>query len=163
MSLDADQRRAVMAHPAGWIATGFGSGLSPFAPGTVGSAVALLPWLAMQGWPPTIVLLLIVAGFAVGVWASNVVIARLGIHDPGSIVWDEFIGQWIGLLPLLFWPAPWWWLLVGFGLFRLFDITKPWPVSWADRSIDGGLGVMADDALAGIAAGLVLAALLQWQ
>ena len=160
MSLDAAQRRAVLAHPAGWIATGFGSGLSPIAPGTVGSAVALLPWLLLREQALTVVVVVIVLAFALGVWASNIVIARLQISDPGSIVWDEFVGQWIALLPLLLWSAAWWWIVVGFGLFRLFDVWKPWPVSWADRTVKGGLGVMLDDVLAGVMAALVLALLL---
>lgn len=160
MSLDAAQRRAVLAHPAGWIATGLGSGLSPVAPGTAGSAAALLPWLLLREQSLAIVLLVIVLAFALGVWASNIVIARLQISDPGAIVWDEFVGQWIALLPLLLWPAAWWWIVIGFALFRLFDVWKPWPVSWADRTVKGGLGVMLDDVLAGMLAAAVLALLL---
>lgn len=160
MSLDAAQRRAVLAHPAGWIATGFGSGLSPLAPGTVGSAVALLPWLLLREQALAAVIVVIALAFALGVWASNIVIAKLRISDPASIVWDEFVGQWIALLPLLLWPAPWWWIVVGFGLFRLFDVWKPWPMSWADRHVKGGFGVMLDDGLAGVLAATVLALLL---
>lgn len=162
MSLDAAQRRAVMAHPAGWIATGLGSGLSPVAPGTFGSAAALLPWLLLREQSLALVVLVIAVSFVVGVVASNFVIAKLHISDPGCIVWDEFVGQWIALLPLLLWPAKGWWIVVGFGLFRLFDIAKPWPISWADRNVKGGLGVMLDDALAGVAAALVLAGLLHY-
>ena len=160
MKLDGEQRRAVLTHPAGWIASGFGSGFSPFASGTAGSAAALLPWWFMRELPMTWMLGIIVVAFALGVWASNVVIDRLHINDPGVIVWDEFVGQWITLLPLLIWPAHWLWIVAGFLLFRLFDIWKPWPCSWADRSVKGGFGVMLDDALAGIYAALALAALL---
>lgn len=162
MKLDAAQRRAILAHPAGWIASGFGSGFSPFASGTAGSAAALLPWLFMRELPMAWMLGIIVVAFALGVWASNVVIDRLQISDPGVIVWDEFVGQWITLLPLLIWPAHWLWIVAGFLLFRLFDIWKPWPCSWADRSVKGGFGVMLDDALAGVYAGLALAMLLYW-
>ena len=160
MKLDAQQRRAVLGHPAGWIASGFGSGFSPFAPGTAGSAAALLPWLAMRELPIAGVVALILAAFLIGIWASNVVIDRLRISDPGVIVWDEFVGQWIAWLPLLMWPAHWLWLLAGFLLFRAFDVIKPWPCSWADRSVKGGFGVMLDDAFAGMLAGLVLGFLL---
>jgi phosphatidylglycerophosphatase A len=162
MRLDAAQRRAVLAHPAGWIACGFGAGLSPVAPGTVGSAVALLPWFALRelAWAPY--LLVVTLAFALGVWASGIVIARLRIADPGAIVWDEFVGQWIALMPLLWFPRNVGWMLVGFALFRLFDVWKPWPVSWADRALEGGFGVMFDDVLAGIYAALVLALLLHF-
>jgi phosphatidylglycerophosphatase A len=156
MSLDAAQRRAILAHPAGWIATGFGAGLSPFAPGTVGSAVALLPWLWLRELPTLACLGVIVAAFALGVWVSHVLVARLRAEDPGWIVVDEFVGQW---LALVFAPPGWIWLLAGFLLFRLFDVWKPWPVSWADRNVEGGFGVMLDDALAGLLAGLALAAI----
>ena len=157
MKLDSAQRRAILAHPAGWIASGFGSGFSPFASGTAGSAAALLPWWFMRELPMAWMIGIIVVAFALGVWASNFVIGRLQINDPGVIVWDEFVGQWIALLPLLVWPAHWKWIVAGFLLFRLFDIWKPWPCSWADRSVKGGFGVMLDDALAGAYAALVLA------
>jgi phosphatidylglycerophosphatase A len=157
--LDPAQRRALLGHPAGWIACGFGSGLSPVAPGTVGSAAALLPWLALRelAWPWYV--LALVAAFALGVWASNIAVARLRIADPGAIVWDEFVGQWIALAPLLWLAHDWRWVLGGFALFRLFDVWKPWPVSWADRNVKGGIGVMLDDALAGLGAAVVLFAL----
>ena len=159
MRLDAAQRRALLTHPAGWIACGFGSGLSPIAPGTVGSAAALLPWLCLRelAWP-WYALALVVA-FAIGVWASNIAIPRLRIADPGSIVWDEFVGQWIALLPALL--APWWVVLAGFALFRLFDVWKPWPIGWFDRRVKGGFGVMLDDAIAGLFAATVLFVVLR--
>lgn len=160
MRLDAAQRRAVLGHPAGWIALGFGTGLSPVAPGTVGSAAAAVLWFLLRELDPAWTALLIALAAVVGVWASNVTIARLGIDDPGSIVWDEFVGQWISLLPLLVWPMPDWWIAIGFGLFRLFDIWKPWPIRWADDHIKGGLGVMADDILAGVVAAAALAVIL---
>jgi phosphatidylglycerophosphatase A len=160
MRLDARQRRAVLGHPAGWIASGFGSGFSPFASGTAGSAAALVPWLFLRELPMPWLLGVIIVAFLIGVWASAIVIDRLRISDPGVIVWDEFVGQWITLLPLLLWPAPWPWMIAGFFLFRLFDVWKPWPCSWADRRVKGGFGVMLDDAMAGAYAALVLALLL---
>lgn len=159
MSLSAAQRQALLTHPAGLIACGFGSGLSPVAPGTAGSLLALLPWFALRELPlPSFALALVIA-FVLGVWVCDWVIRRLLIADPGAVVWDEFVGQWIALAPLLFWPRGWLWILCGFILFRIFDIAKPWPVSWADRKIPGGLGVMLDDVIAGIYAALVLIAL----
>lgn len=161
MRLDAAQRRAVFSHPAGWIASGFGAGLSPFASGTVGSAVALVPWLALRQLDIAVYAIFLAAAFVLGVWASGIVIRRIGIDDPGVVVWDEFVGQWIALAPLLFLPRGILWILCGFVLFRIFDIAKPWPVSWADRKLDGGFGVMLDDVFAGGYAALVLLILLR--
>lgn len=156
MKLDASQRRAILGSSAGWIASGFGSGLSPVGPGTAGSAAALLPWFALRELPLPMFAAVLVLAFALGVWASNIVIAKIRIEDPGVIVWDEFVGQWIALAPLLWFARGWPWIIAGFVLFRLFDIFKPWPVSWADRAIKGGLGVMFDDVLAGVYAAIVL-------
>lgn len=162
MKLDATQRRAVLGSPAGWIASGFGSGLSPVAPGTTGSLAALLPWLALRELPLWAHVAAIVLAFALGVWASNIVIGRLRIEDPGVIVWDEFVGQWIALMPLLWIAHNWSWIVAGFALFRLFDVWKPWPVSWADRKVKGGFGVMLDDVLAGLYAAIALCLALGW-
>lgn len=156
MRLSAVQRRAILGHPAGWIASGFGAGLSPLAPGTVGSAVALLPYPWLRELPLWGYLTFVLAVFVLGIWASRVLVARLRIEDPGCIVVDEFVGQW---LALAFVPLGWIWILVGFLLFRLFDVAKPWPVSWADRNVGGGFGVMLDDALAGLLAAAALAGL----
>ena len=133
--------------PAFWIATGLGSGLARKAPGTVGSLAALLPWLALRELPPLYYLLVVLIGFALGVWAAQQLIDKLKIEDPGLVVIDEWVGLWLTLFLL---PAGWIWVLVGFALFRLFDILKPWPVGWADRKLKGGFGTMVDDALAGL-------------
>lgn len=155
----------VLRHPWGWLASGFGSGLSPFAPGTVGTAAALLVYIGLRpiGWIAVVVAALL--GFVLGVAASNWVIARTGIEDPGVVVIDEWVGTWITVLPALtLWPmlgyaAPLWLeLLLAFLAFRLTDILKPWPASWADRELHGGFGAMADDAIAGVYAALLLCA-----
>ncbi len=143
----------LLRHPAGWIASGFGSGFSPFAPGTVGSAAALLPWLWLRSFALPFYGFAIVLAFAIGVWASAWVVRRSGVQDPQVVVWDEFVGVWIALAAA---PSGWIWMLGGFALFRLFDIWKPWPVSWADEKLHGGLGVMLDDVIAGIYALIVL-------
>ena len=137
----------LLRHPLGWIASGFGSGFSPRAPGTVGSAAALLPWWWLRMLLLPYYALAIVLAFAIGVWASAWVVRRSGVQDPQVVVWDEFVGVWIALAAA---PAGWIWMLAGIALFRLFDIWKPWPVSWADARIGGGLGVMLDDVFAGI-------------
>jgi len=162
-NLSVEQRRALLATPAGWLACGFGSGLAPVAQGTFGSLAALLPWLLLRELPLPIYLAVLLLGFAVGVWACDIAGRALGVDDHRSLVWDEFIGQWIALLPLLIpglLPASglaWWMLLAGFALFRLFDVWKPWPISWLDRYLKGGMGVMIDDVVAGIFAAIVLA------
>lgn len=163
--LSADQRRALLATPAGWLACGFGSGLAPLAQGTCGSLAALLPWLLLRQLALPAYVLVLLVGFGVGVWACGVAGRALHVADHRSIVWDEFIGQWIALLPLLI-PgllpagnlAQALAILAGFALFRLFDVWKPGPISWLDRRVKGGLGVMIDDVLAGVFAAIVLLA-----
>lgn len=159
-TLSPDQRRQLLSHPAGWIACGFGSGLSPVAPGTVGSLAALLPWwFILRGLPTWVYAIVVLAAFALGVWVSRWAVERLRLSDPGAVVWDEFVGMWVALLPWSFVRGSGWWPAAGFVLFRVFDIAKPWPVSWADRRVKGGFGVMLDDLLAGVYAALALAAI----
>lgn len=139
--------------------TGFGSGLVARAPGTAGSAVAVLVWwwlLADLAWPIQlgVVLITFVAGIALSARAMR----RHGLGDDPSIVIDEFAGQWLTLLGAPAHPLA---ALVGFLLFRIFDILKPWPVSVADRKVHGGLGVMLDDLLAGALAWAVFAVLFR--
>lgn len=137
---------AVLKDPAGWIATGFGTGFAPYASGTVGTLAALIPWLAFRHLPLWQYLVMLVAAFALGVWAAQRVIDTIEVQDPGIVVWDEFVGLWIALTAA---PAGWEWAAGGFVLFRFFDILKPWPVSWADNHCKGGFGAMLDDAFAG--------------
>ena len=156
MKLDARQRATLLRDPAGWIACGFGSGLSPIAPGTVGSLAALPVWFALRAlsWPWHV--FAIALAFALGTWSSARVVRALRVEDPGFVVCDEFVGQWIALLPTLWMPFAWWQVAAGFVLFRFFDVLKPWPVSWADANLKGGFGIMFDDVLAGLQAALAL-------
>ncbi|WP_036137359.1 phosphatidylglycerophosphatase A family protein [Luteibacter sp. 9135] len=156
--LDPADRRRLLTSPAGWLACGFGSGLTPKAQGTFGSAAAILPWLLLRDLPPLAWMAILVVSFAVGVWACEIAGRILGVADHRSLVWDEFVGQWIALLPALL--APWWVVLAGFALFRLFDVWKPWPIAWFDRRVKGGLGVMLDDVIAGLFAAAVLSLVL---
>ena len=152
--LTRDQRRALLTHPAGWIATGFGAGFFPRAPGTAGSLVALIPWwFALRELPLAWYGVVLVLAFALGVWACDVAGKRLGVDDHRALVWDEFVGQWIALAGA---PFGWQWMIAGFLLFRLFDVWKPWPIRIADRRVHGGFGVMLDDVLAGIYALIVI-------
>lgn len=145
---------------AGWLAVWFGAGLSPVAPGTVGSLAALpfgvaLLWAGGAWgwlWLGLAVLLLL----PLGAWAAAQYDRQTGSHDAAPIVVDEVAGQWIALLPVGPITLPgsaWWQIVLAFGLFRLFDIAKPWPIGWIDRRILGGWGVMADDIAAGLYAG----------
>jgi phosphatidylglycerophosphatase A len=158
-TLTAAQRRALLSRPAGWLACGFGSGLTPVAQGTFGSLASILPWLWLRHQSLSLNLVVIVIGFAIGVWACDIAGRMLGVDDHRSLVWDEFIGQWIALLPALL--APWWAVVAGFALFRLFDVWKPWPIRWLDQHLKGGLGVMVDDVIAGIFAAIVLWVILR--
>ena len=138
------------------VATVFGSGRSPLAPGTVGSAVGvLLFWpLSGLGWPWQ--LAAIAAVTLGGALAAGRVAARLGLEDPGVVVVDEVAGQWVALATLPFTPAT---ALLGFLLFRSMDILKPWPARDLER-LHGGWGIMADDIAAGVYAHLLLRVLL---
>ena len=148
----------LLKYPQAWIALGFGTGLSPIAPGSVASlAAAALWWLLLADLSLPIQAAIIAGGFVLGVWVSHWMIARTGIQDPGFIVWDEFIGQW---LALLFLPKTLIWYAIGFALFRLFDIVKKGPVGWADKRFKGGFGVMFDDVIAGFLAMTVTAIIL---
>jgi phosphatidylglycerophosphatase A len=149
-----------------WVASGLGSGFSPKAPGTVGSFVALLPYWLMRDLHAGWLFAAIVAVFIIGVIAANRIKRTIAEDDPGLMVLDEWVGQWITLSPVLWlfpamgWTPPLWFeLLAGFALFRLFDILKPWPVSYVDREVKGGFGAMLDDALAGIYAAVALCGL----
>jgi phosphatidylglycerophosphatase A len=161
-TLSPEQRRALLSTPAGWLACGFGSGLAPIAQGTFGSVAAFIPWLALRQLPLWLYLAVLVIGFAIGVWACTIAGRALGVDDHRSLVWDEFIGQWIALLPLgiaaLLPPTglAWWMPVAAFALFRLFDVWKPWPIRWLDRRVKGGFGVMIDDVIAGVFAAVVL-------
>ena len=137
----------VLRHPSGWIASGFGAGFAPVASGTVGTAVAILPWLLLRELPWAWYLAAVLLAFAFGVWASDHLIRRLHVEDPGVIVWDEFVGFWITMFAA---PPGWQWLAAGFFLFRLFDVWKPFPIGRVDATVKGGFGAMLDDALAGV-------------
>lgn len=139
--------------PVYFIAFGFGSGLLPFAPGTWGTLVAIPLYLLLAPLPPVLYVILVLALFLVGVWCSDVVTADLGEQDYPGIVWDEVVGY---LLTMFCAPQGLIWVVLGFLLFRLFDILKPPPINLVDRHIQGGLGVMLDDVLAAIPAGLIL-------
>lgn len=136
---------------------GFGSGLAPKAPGTFGSAFALLfvpLWVAI-GFTGSIMAIIIMS--LIGIWICGKTAEIMGVHDDGRIVWDEFAGQSITFLPLIYFgQMSWLWVLIGFALFRLFDIWKPWPIRVIDRQVGGGFGIMFDDIIAGVWAAICI-------
>ena len=140
-------------------ATGFGTGLSPVAPGTVGSVLAVLIWwFAIAPAQFLVQVAVALAAFGVGVLVVNRVVKRYELGDEPAIVWDEIAGCWLALAVV---PKSLPWVVAAFALFRLADIAKPWPVSWADRSVKGGLGVMLDDLIAGVLVAALLAIALR--
>lgn len=149
--------KTVLTNPIHFLAFGFGSGLSPKAPGTVGTIVAVPIYLLLVHTNIWIYSAVIVVSFVAGIWLCGKSAEALGIHDHGGIVWDEFVGYWITMFMA---PVGWMWMILGFLLFRLLDILKPWPIKLVDKQVKGGLGIMLDDVLAGIMAALCIQALV---
>ena len=153
--------RFLLAHPANFIALGAGAGLSPVAPGTVGTLWAWAAFAVMQLYfSPMQIGLVIVASLLLGWWACTVAARHLHISDPGAIVWDEVVAFWIVLW--LISPAGFWAQLAAFALFRFFDAVKPGPVAWADDlfhgfGYKGGWGIMLDDLVAAACTLLLIA------
>jgi len=145
----------LIKRPACFLGLGFGSGLAPTAPGTFGTLAAVPIYLLMKDLPMAIYLALVVIAFVAGIWICQKSADWLGKEDPSAVVWDEIVGYLITMIAA---PAGWEWMVLGFVLFRFFDILKPWPINLADKAIHGGLGIMVDDVIAGVFA-LVC---LQW-
>lgn len=156
----------MLRHPARWLALGFGSGLSPKAPGTVGTLWGWLSFLVLSQWfTPAQWGLVIAAALLLGVWACTKTAQHLQLGDPGAIVWDEIVAFWIVLWLLT--PASWWLQLTAFVLFRYFDAAKPGPVAWADQRYKlrpgeaigwrQGFGIVFDDLVAALCTLLVIA------
>lgn len=147
----------LLSHPAHFIALGFGSGLAKKAPGTFGSLAALPLYGALVFLlPPVLIVILCIPLFGLGVWAAQRTCDDMGTHDHGSIVIDEIVAMFLVLaaVPL---TLPGW--ITAFGLFRFFDIVKPWPINWLDKQVSGGLGVMLDDSLAALFAVVIIVVL----
>lgn len=159
--------RTILRSPVHLLAFGLGAGLSPRAPGTVGTLWGIPVFLLLQSQPPLVYASAVALLFGAGVWICGESAKRLGLHDCPGIVFDELVGFLITAAPLL--PAfalargaQWPWLLAAFIAFRVFDILKPWPIRRLDREVHGGFGIMLDDAVAGLygAALLLLATAL---
>ncbi|ANU37245.1 phosphatidylglycerophosphatase A [Vibrio scophthalmi] len=148
-----------LKNPWHFLATGFGSGLSPIVPGTMGTLASIPLYLLLVQLPLPAYIIAVLLACVIGVKICQVTSDDMGVHDHGSIVWDEFAGFWItmAIVPLFqLSPTDWKWLLTGFILFRFFDMVKPWPIGWLDKRVHGGLGIMIDDIVAGVMAGVAL-------
>lgn len=141
------------ASPVHLLAFGFGSGAAPKAPGTFGTLAAVLLYWPLSTLTTEYYLWMLILTSLVGIFLCGKTAKDLNVHDHGGIVWDEFVGFWITMFMA---PAGLTWVVIGFVLFRFFDIIKPWPISWIDKKVSGGLGIMLDDIVAGVMAALVL-------
>ena len=151
--IPALRQKLSMRNPWHFLALGFGSGLAPFMPGTFGT-LAAVPVVILCGLLPYAAFVLLTAvACVIGIKICGQTASDMGVHDHSAIVWDEVAGF---MLTMLLVPLSWQTLLAGFVLFRLFDILKPWPISYLDRHVHGGLGIMLDDILAGVLAAISL-------
>jgi phosphatidylglycerophosphatase A len=153
MKWSADPR--ILKDPVHFLAFGFGAGLSPVAPGTAGTLVAVPLVFAIMQFGPMVHSVFACIAILAGIYICGASARRLQVHDHGGIVWDEICGYTVTMLAA---PPRWYWLLAGFVLFRFFDIVKPSPIREADHSLSGGLGIMLDDVIAGVFAAAILCA-----
>ena len=142
-----------LKQPVHLLALGFGAGLAPVAPGTFGSVVGLLFALALAPFGTAVLLGATLVASVAGIWICGESARRLGVHDHPSIVWDEVAGMMLAMVAA---PPTWWGAALAFGLFRLFDVWKPWPIREIDHGLHGGAGIMLDDMMAAAFAVLVL-------
>ncbi len=138
---------SALKDPVVFFALGLGSGLSPFAPGTAGTLLTVPLVYVLQKFSFELYLAVMIFVLLSGSWVCGYAAKKLAVHDHPAIVYDEVGGFLITMFMI---PAGWQWMLLGFVLFRLFDVAKPWPISWLDKNITGGLGIMLDDMLAGL-------------
>lgn len=150
--MDRVTRAQLLANPANFLALGAGSGLAPKAPGTFGTLAAIPLVLLMPNYLPVYCAIVLVL-FALGVWLCDTCADNLGVHDHPAIVFDEWVGYLITMVAV---PRSLWFVALGFVLFRLFDVLKPWPIGMADKRVSGGFGIMVDDVIAGVFAAIAM-------
>jgi len=138
--------QSVFANPVHFLAFGFGSGLAPVAPGTFGTLVAVPIYYLMTTLPLWGYIVIVIALFLFGIFLCGSTSQHLNVHDHSGIVWDEIVGYLVTMIAA---PQGWQWAILGFILFRFFDILKPWPIKTIDAKIHGGFGIMFDDVIAG--------------
>ena len=136
-----------LRHPVHFLALGFGSGAAPFAPGTAGTLAAIPLYLLLAQLPLSAYLALLAVICLSGIWICGKTAKDWQVHDHSAIVWDEFAGFLVTMIAA---PVSWVWVILGFLLFRLFDIWKPYPINLLDKHVSGGFGIMIDDILAGL-------------
>ncbi len=156
-------RRDLFKSPGNFLAFGFGAGLMPVAPGTCGTLIAIPFFLLLHELPAFLyagaLLVTFIAGTGLCARAAESLHLPAHRHDHPGIVWDEMVGLWV---TLAFIPFSWSAVILGFVLFRVFDIAKPWPIRLIDRRLHGGIGIMLDDLIAGVFANLMLRLVLSW-
>lgn len=138
-----------LTNPIQFLALGFGSGLLPKAPGTFGTLAAIPVFLLLAPLSTIYYLSVVIVFSLLGIYLCGYAAKAAGVHDHPAIVWDEIVGF---LITMFMVPISWQSVVVGFVLFRLFDIVKPWPISYLDKHCHGGFGIMIDDIVAGLAA-----------
>ncbi|MGA9853458.1 MAG: phosphatidylglycerophosphatase A [Gammaproteobacteria bacterium] len=151
--------REVFSNPIHFLAYGFGSGLFPKVPGTAGTVAGVIVYLLLTPVAYWLYLLITLILFLAGIFICGYSAKKMGVEDPGAVNWDEVVGYLITMAVVphaLRMPYGWLWILLGFVLFRFFDILKPWPIRWLDRNLKGGLGIMLDDVAAAIPAAAIL-------
>lgn len=151
-----------LSNPVHFLALGFGAGLLKPAPGTWGTLVAIPLYAGCMLIPAISIELYLLITFSMcllGVYLCGKTARDVGAHDHGAIVWDEIAGYFITMIAV---PFSWYAVLIGFILFRLFDIVKPWPIKLIDQKVHGGFGIMLDDVLAGLFACACLHIILYW-
>ncbi|HIP76723.1 MAG TPA: phosphatidylglycerophosphatase A [Psychromonas hadalis] len=142
-----------LSNPLHLAAVGFGSGLPNKAPGTFGTLAAVPLYYVLSFLSIELYIAVLIISSIFGIWVCHVTSRDMGVHDHKAIVWDEFVGYWITMLAV---PFSIKWAILGFILFRVFDILKPYPICWLDKKVHGGFGIMIDDIAAGVCAGMVL-------
>ncbi|MCC4832184.1 phosphatidylglycerophosphatase [Shewanella sp. 10N.286.51.B7] len=156
LSTDPAVLKLSLKNPVHFLALGFGSGLAAKAPGTFGTLAAVPLVYLMSHLSLTAFIIITLISTLVGFYICDKAAKDMGVHDHGAIVWDEVAGLMITMIAA---PAGLIWLVIGFALFRFFDILKPWPIRWLDAKVHGGFGIMIDDVLAGIFALVCLQAI----
>jgi phosphatidylglycerophosphatase A len=144
---------AVWQNPLYFIAFGFGSGTIPVAPGTFGTLLAIPFYLFLRELPLTYYLIFVVLFIAFSSWLCDYVSRDIHVHDHPGMCIDEFAGFFVTMIAA---PHSWVWIVLGFCLFRIFDILKPWPINYLDKNVPGGFGMVIDDVAAGILAFVIM-------
>jgi len=145
--------KTIWKNPIHFVACGFGAGAVPWAPGTFGTLVGVLLYLMLSELSLGLYIVITIILFVIGVFICDKTSHDFGVADHSAIVWDEMIGFLIVMIAV---PKTWYFILIGFLFFRLFDIWKPWPIRWVDRQVSGGFGIMLDDVVAAVFAWVVL-------